>query len=150
EVQRDRLLAEVVRQEIAPHARLAQKVAADESVRVRPLDVLDADHPRAVARQPIGEKRQDRRLLERENRDAREHVRHRAVRRSTTRTALPCARSSSPGFARRTRAPRAGSHPASTSTWTVMRSPPPSPSRTIWYSWPTPEQRRRTLSTCRG
>src|SRR5438034_11327937 len=29
EVQRDRLLAEVVRQEIAPHARLGQKVAAD-------------------------------------------------------------------------------------------------------------------------
>src|SRR5438132_11380531 len=164
EVQRDGFLATVVRQEIAPHVGLAQHVLADESVRIRALGALDADHPGAVARQPIGEEREDRRLLERENRDTLEGRPHRTVRRSTTRTAFPCDRSSSPSFARRTsgesarrsessrriRAPTAGSHPGSTSTWSVRRSPPPSPSRTIRYSWLTPGWCRRTVSTWRG
>src|SRR5437867_4133010 len=164
EVQRDRFLAAVVRQEIAPHVVLAQHVLADESVRIRTLGVLDADHPRAIAREAIGEERQDRRLLEREDRDALEGRRHRTVRRSTTRTALPCERSSSPSFARRTsgesarrsessrriRAPTAGSQPGSASTWIVRRSPPPSPSSTIWYSWLTPGWRSKTVSTWHG
>src|SRR5947209_14652007 len=164
EVQRDRFLPAVVRQEIAAHPGLAQHVAADEPVRVGLLGVLDADHASAVAREPVGEERQDRRLLEREDRDALEGPRHRTVRRSTTRTAFPCGRSSSPSLRRRTsgesarrswssrriRALTAGSQPGSASTWMVMRSPPPSPSSTIWYSWLTPGWRWRTVSICLG
>src|SRR5438128_12024998 len=71
------------------HPGLAQHVAADEPIRVGLLRVLDADHASAVAREPVGEEWQDRRLLEREDCDALEDPRHRTVRRSTTRTALP-------------------------------------------------------------
>jgi len=164
EVQRDRLLAAVVRQEVRAHVRLAQQVATDEAIGIRPRAVLDADDARAVAGEPVRQERQRGRLLERQHAQALQSAAHRDGRRSTTRTALPCGRSMVPGAqsctsglsasascsSRRMRAATAGSQPASASTSTVTRSPPACASSTIWYSGPTPACWSTRRSTCCG
>ena len=76
EVQGDGLLAAVVGQKVRAHGRLAEDVAPDEAVGIGPLRVLHADHARAVADQSIREKRQRRRLLEREHRQPLEGAGH--------------------------------------------------------------------------
>ncbi|MBF8254581.1 MAG: hypothetical protein HW373_1276 [Deltaproteobacteria bacterium] len=72
EVEGDSLLAAVVRQEITRHSVFVEKPPPDVTVWVTAPGGLDADHPRAIAGEALGEEGQGGGLLKRENRDIRE------------------------------------------------------------------------------